>query len=338
MWELGFESLHRCRKTSAINLVAALIGALAILTLALAVFLPQVPTARGRSSNRTGDEKTLSSLAAGIPISEIRDDLIVRRDGSFCAGWECSGIATQFADAERLESVSSALDAFIKGIRHPEIEVQFRYLIDCETPQVLQERKASANCVNSPAAWLEENRSCFWHSAIDGGQMRSVRLLAFVSWKPKRSWETRSATSRFAVAIWQGLAQDGFGKLAKTMRNALNEARTKAVVQRNRQEHDRLVVEFNQILETYRISVEAITPVRRLAEPELIQLLYCSLNPADPLVPRRNPQQALLNTDWSEGIRYLDLGGVLKAREMVNISPRLRSRGISSANMSFPPV
>jgi hypothetical protein len=298
---------------SAINLVAALIGALAILTLALAVFLPQVATGRRRSSNRTGDEKTLSSLAARIPISEIRDDLIVRRDGSFCAGWECSGTATQFADAERLESVSSALDAFIKGIRHPEIEVQFRYLIDCETPQVLQERKVSANCVNSPAAWLEENRYCFWHSVIDAGQMRSVRLLAFVSWKPKHSWETRSATSRFATAMWQGLAQDGFVKLAKTMRNALNEARTKALVQRNRQEHDRLVVEFNQILDTYRISLEAITSVRRLAEPELIRLLYCSLNPADPLVPNRNPQQALLNTDWSEGIRYLDLGGVLKA-------------------------
>src|SRR6185312_10514910 len=97
---------------SVIHLVAALIGALAVLTLALAVFLPQA--GHSRSSNASG-QRVLSSLAARIPISEIRDDLIVRRDGSFCAGWECVGTATQFADAERLEAVSSSLDAFIKG-------------------------------------------------------------------------------------------------------------------------------------------------------------------------------------------------------------------------------
>src|SRR5437762_6355788 len=123
---------------STIHLVAALIGALAVLTLALAVFLPQA-AGRSRSSNAS-DQRTLSSLAARIPISEIRDDLIVRRDGSFCAGWECLGLSTQFADAEHLEAVSSSLDAFIKGIRHPEIELQFRYVVDYETQQVLEER------------------------------------------------------------------------------------------------------------------------------------------------------------------------------------------------------
>src|SRR5690242_14126435 len=148
---------------STIHLFAALIGALAILTLALAVFLPQ---AAGRSHLGSGsDQRALSSLAARIPISEIRDDVIVRRDGSFCAGWECVGLSTQFADAERLETVSNSLDAFIKGIRHPEIELQFRYLIDCEAQHVLEERNAQSNCVISPAAWLEENRTSFWRSA-----------------------------------------------------------------------------------------------------------------------------------------------------------------------------
>lgn len=296
---------------SAIHLVAALIGALAVVVLALAVFLPQAATARSRAN--TPDERSLSSLAARIPISDIRDDLIVRRDGSFCAGWECTGIATQFADAERLESLSSGLDAFIKGIRHPEIELQFRYLIDGQTPQVLEERKASGNCVNSPAAWLEENRLSFWRSSIDAGQVRSIRLLVFIAWKPKRSWETRTTTSRFAAAFWQRLAQEGFGRIVTVLRAAASEARTKALVQRNREEHDRLVAEFNQILETYRIGLEAFAPGRRLAETELVRLIYSSLNPADRLIPECKPEDALLNTDWSEGNRYLDLGGALKS-------------------------
>jgi len=296
---------------SALHLVAALIGALAVVVLALAIFLPQVTAARSRAN--TPDERSLSALAARIPISDIRDDLIVRRDGSFCAGWECTGIATQFADTERLESLSSALDAFIKGIRHPEIELQFRYVIDRQTPQVLDARKASGNCVNSPAAWLEENRLSFWRSSIDAGQVRSIRLLVLISWTPTRNWETRSATSRFAAALWQGLAHDGLGKIAAVLRMAVAEARTKALVQRNREDHNRLVAEFNQILETYRIGLEAIAPVRRLTEAELVRLTYSSLNPADCLIPERKPDDALLNTDWSEGNRYLDLGGALKS-------------------------
>ena len=195
-------------------LVAAVIGALAVAMLALAVFLPQAAAGRLRSESKTESELKLSSLVARVPISEIRDGLIVRRDGSFCAGWECSGVATEFADAERLEAVSGALDAFIKSIRHPEIELQFRYVIGHETTRFLEERKRLGNCSNSPAAWLEENRFSFWHSAIDAGQIRSIRLLAFLSWKPKRGWETRSGPSRFAAAFWRGLVQDGFGSFS----------------------------------------------------------------------------------------------------------------------------
>ncbi len=300
-------------QASTLHLVVALIGALALVTLALAVFLPEAAAGRHCSESGTENEPKLSSLAARVPISEIRDGLIVRRDGSFCAGWECSGIATQFASAERLEAVSSALDAFIKGIRHPEIELQFRYVIDYETSRVLEARKA-LGCANSPAAWLEDNRLSFWRSAMDAGHMRSIRLLAFLSWKPKRTWESRSDPSRFAAAFWQGLIQDGLGKLPSVLRTAVKETRTKALVQRNREEHHRLAAEFHQILETYRVGLEAIAPVRRLSEPQLVELVYHALNPTDRQLPTTEKQSAaLMNTDWFEGVRLLDLGGILKA-------------------------
>src|SRR5258708_17221791 len=78
---------------STLHLVAALIGALAVVVVALAVFLPQAAAARHRFENGTEDEPKLSSLSARVPASEIRNGLIVRGDGSFCARWECSGRA-----------------------------------------------------------------------------------------------------------------------------------------------------------------------------------------------------------------------------------------------------
>ncbi|PYU25959.1 MAG: hypothetical protein DMG32_10995 [Acidobacteria bacterium] len=297
---------------SNIHLVGALIGALALFTLALAVFLPYVGRQQGARTT-DDDQKKLSSLAGRLPVCEIRDNLIVRRDGSFCAGWECAGVATQFASADRLEAVSSAMDAFIKGIRYSRAEFQFRYLIDHDTSEVLQQRQACVTSPNSPATWLEENRLSFWNAAIDAGQVRSMRLVALLSWKPNPTWETRSALSRFSASLWQGLSREGT-TLSGAIRRAFQEAKTKAVTQRNRAEHNQLVAEFDQILETYRLGLEAITPLRRLNEPELVRELYQSLNPGQRQTTRRNCKIAsLLNTDWAEGVRFLDLGGALKA-------------------------
>jgi hypothetical protein len=68
---------------STIHLVGVFIGALALLTLALAVFLPYASgPQRIRASD--DDEKKLSSLAAKIPISEVRDNLIVRERLLLC--------------------------------------------------------------------------------------------------------------------------------------------------------------------------------------------------------------------------------------------------------------
>ena len=70
-----------------------------------------------------------------------------------------------------------------------------------------------------------------------------------------------------ALAVLSGVLfglAPAFQSASIDLRNALNEARTKALVQRNREKHNRLVAEFNQILETHRIGLEAIMPMRRL--------------------------------------------------------------------------
>jgi hypothetical protein len=300
---------------STIHLGCALVGVLALFLLGLAVFLPAATKFRELPVTRSDYEnEKFSSLAARIPISEVRDELIVRRDGSFCAGWEARGVFTSFASAERLEEVSNALDAFLKGIRHPDVELQFRYVVDGENATVLAERHGAAGSGNPASAWLEENRLSFWKSSIEAEQARSVRLLVLVSWRPTRTWETRPALARFGSAIWQGLVQEGLSKLPSTLLYAVGQAKTQGLIQRNRSEHYRLVGEFSQVLETYRIGLEAITPLRRLNESELVGLLYHSLNPSVQ-VPARNGDGrpfSLLNTDWSEGVGYLKLGGILK--------------------------
>ncbi len=57
---------------SVIHLIAPLIGAFAVVILALAVFLPQSAPGHSRSETRTDAEARPSSLAARVPITEIR--------------------------------------------------------------------------------------------------------------------------------------------------------------------------------------------------------------------------------------------------------------------------
>src|SRR5437016_13461416 len=109
------------------------------------------------------------------------------------------------------------------------------------------------------------------------------------------------------TTLFRSLVQDGFGKFVKVVRAALKETRTAALLQRNREEHNHLVAEFNHILETYRLGLEAITPLRRLTEAELVELVYRALNPADRQLPKAKRQStSLLTTDWFEGVRLLD--------------------------------
>ncbi len=61
---------------SVIHLIAPLIGAFAVVILALAVFLPQSAPGHSRSETRTDAEARPSSLAARVPITEIRNGLI----------------------------------------------------------------------------------------------------------------------------------------------------------------------------------------------------------------------------------------------------------------------
>src|SRR5437016_8502763 len=81
------------------------------------------------------------------------------------------------------------------------------------------------------------------------------------------------------TTLFRSLVQDGFGKFAKVVRVALKETPTAALLQRNREEHNHLVAEFNHILETYRLGLEAITPRSEEHTSELQSLtnLVCRL-------------------------------------------------------------
>jgi type IV secretory pathway VirB4 component len=301
-------------QASVTPLICAALGGLALFTLGLAVFLP-IDAALRELPLTTSRDATFPLLATQVRVLEIRDDLIVRRDGSFAAGWHVEGVCTEYASPDRLEEVSHAIDAFLKSVRHPEVELQFRYIVSPENPDILAERKRATERSNPASLWLEENRLSFWRAEIEAEQFRAVELYVFLAWRPRFKWEKRSACSRFASSLWNGLIRGGFWEFPQTLRQAAQQARTRAVVERNRAEHCRLVNEFNQILETYRIGLEAITQLHRLSSEELAKLLYQALNPADcySAITSSGMVGSLLNTDWTEGPRYLDLGGILKS-------------------------
>jgi len=325
---------------STIHLLVAAIAALALLLLGLSLVIPRANGLRELpcTSRMQDDEGKLSSLASRVPISEIRDGLVVRRDGSFCAAWEAVGCYAEFAPAERLEEISNSLDTLLRGVQHPGVELQVRYVIDSENSASLDERQAATKCVNSASTWLEDNRLSFWKSAIEAGQLRSIRLLILISWKPPAIWETRSAFSRFANTFWTGLVQQGLS--LKVLRRAVENAQAKALVQRNRAEHRWCVAEFEQVLEPYRIGLEAITPIRRLTEAELFGLLYSALNPRHDAsgITRNGKLEGLLNTDWSEGLRLVDIGGCLKAVVTLSELPEATFASLTRplAGLDFP--
>jgi len=151
------------------------------------------------------------------------------------------------------------------------------------------------NCANSPAAWFEENRL---RSGL-GHRCGSDALDRFWPSSPgnRSNLGTHSGVSRFAAAFWQGLVHHGFGKLGSVLRSAAQELGTRAIVQRNRQEH--IVSSRIQSILEPTASASKHYFGRRLSEAQLLELVYHALNPAERQVPKVQDASALLtNTDW----------------------------------------
>lgn len=135
------------------------------------------------------------SLASLLPIRDLLDNVMVRTDGSYVAGFRLRGSLTYFAADDELNAAQQALDALIRSLEPEVIRVQFRYEVNEKASHVIDRYSRLRRSERPAAVTLDVDREHHYRALDDTGEFLSRTLFAFLIWKPPVNQNSKRPTT-----------------------------------------------------------------------------------------------------------------------------------------------
>ena len=241
-----------------------------------------------------------------LPLRDLPegDNIIVRTNGSFVAGYELKGVLSYFAtDGERNQAKAS-LEALFRSIPDVSMRVQFRYEIAEHLDGLIDEYVHAQRTDQADVMALDAHRVRNWREKERNGEYFQIRLHVYFIWNPQ-------VHAKLYHSAQQNRKQGSF---------TLSQ---KKAIQRTRKEHETDLAEFESILRGIETSLETaeIGP-RRLTTQDLFDELQAAQHPrrrdGRPYIPgeemltyRSARDQATHASILQEAESYLNIDGYL---------------------------
>ncbi|WP_188555448.1 TraG/VirB4 family ATPase [Edaphobacter dinghuensis] len=214
-----------------------------------------------------------------LPLRDLprRDNIMVRTNGAFVAGYELRGILSYFAtDMERNEA-KERIEALFRSLPDVSMRLQFRYEISEHLGNLLERYAEQHRSDHTIVSALDEYRLSMWSEKEKSGFYFDNRLHVYVIWDPKVHAKLYHPTQKRESSSFT-LSQ-------------------KKAIQRTRHEHETYVAEFESLLRGVESGMEAsgLGP-RRLTRQELFDEVKHAQNPS-----RRDSRPYIQAEDW---LRY----------------------------------
>ena len=207
------------------------------------------------------------ALCEQLPVRDYLDNVVVRTNGAFVAGYELKGLASYFASDEGRDRGKLMLEALLRSLPEQSMRVQFRYEVAEDLGDLLEHYVGEKRSEPDEVATLDRVRVERWKSReLTGCYMRPLLHVYFI-WDP---------VPHHRLA----------GRPLKPSGNAFSlSART--CIQRSAHGHQELVTEFESLLGGVETALEAADlGARRLTDDDLFLETKRALNP---LCPDRRP-------------------------------------------------
>ena len=189
------------------------------------------------------------------------DNVMVRTNGAFVAGYELRGILAYFATDDDRNQTKSMLEALFRSVPDVSMRIQFRYEISEHLGDLLDSYVHQQRTEQSEVMALDTHRLRMWQEKERSGFYFENRLHAYFSWDPRIHAKLYHSTQ-------QNRKLGGF---------TLSQ---KKAIQRTRREHETFLAEFESILRGVEGSMEAANlGARRLTTQELFEELKHSQHP-----------------------------------------------------------
>lgn len=241
-----------------------------------------------------------------LPLRDLPDgdNVMIRTNGSFVAGYELRGILAYFATDGDRNQTKSMLEALFRSVPDVSMRLQFRYEIsehlgDLFDSYINQQRTGQAEVMA-----LDTHRLRMWQEKERTGFYFENRLQIYLIWDP-------CIHAKLYHSARQNRQLGGF-----TMSQ-------KKAIQRTRKEHETQLAEFESILRGIEGSMEAANlGPRRLSTQDLFEELKHAQHPTRrdhrPYVPgeesieyRSAREQATQASILNESESYLNIDGYL---------------------------
>lgn len=244
-----------------------------------------------------------SALCEQLPVRDYLDNVVVRTNGGFVAGYDLKGLTSYFASDEGRERGKLMLEALLRSLPEQSMRVQFRYEVVEDLGDLLEQYAAGQQSERAEAIVLDDLRVDRWRTKeIDGAYMRPLLNVYFI-WDP---------VTHHRVT----------GKPLKPRGNIFSLSARKSI-ERTSREHRELLAEFESLLCGVETALQAAElGARRLSDHELFVETKRALNP---LYPDKRPlrrdeeqrdyasarQQIADASIVDETDSYLNIGGIL---------------------------
>ncbi len=253
-------------------------------------------------------EKRLKSPAVCelLPLRDLPagDNVMVRTNGSFVAGYELRGILAYFATDGDRNQTKSMLEALFRSVPDVSMRLQFRYEISEHLGDLLDSYVQQQRSEQPEVMALDAHRMRMWMEKEHNGFYFENRLHIYLVWDPRTH-------AKLYHSAQQNRKLGGFT------------VSQKKAIQRTRREHENYLAEFESILRGIEGSMEAANlGPRRLSTQGLFEELKHSQHPSRrdrrPYVPgdemfeyRSAREQATQSSILNETESYINIDGYL---------------------------
>jgi len=245
------------------------------------------------------------ALCELLPVRDYLDNVIVRTNGAFVAGYELKGLTSYFASDEGRDRGKLMLEALLRSVPEQSMRVQIRYEVVEDVGDLLDQYTAGQKSERDEAIELDLRRVERWASRVAAGLYMRPLLHTYLIWDP---------------VLHRRLA----GKPLKPKGELFSLSARKSI-ERSRQEHQDLLAEFESLVRGVESALEAAElGARRLSDEELFLEARRALNPLSPdqrpyhrvdgELRFRSAREHLTEVSIvDETDTYLNLGGILHA-------------------------
>lgn len=221
----------------------------------------------------TQQERSLQDPAVCelLKVRDFLDNVMVRTDGCYVAGYRVAGALTYFADDDGRNDAKAVLEALLRALPEESMRLQCRYEVVESLNGLLDRYRDAARSEVPEVRALDESRIEIWEAKEKSGEYLTRIAGIYLIWDPAKH-------RRMMIASGGPQSKEDRRQAGSGLSLSIGKA-----IQKTKKEHTDTLAEFESILAGIQSAMKSggLGP-ERMTDQELFLEIKRALNPLDP--------------------------------------------------------